>query len=191
MTMLLTSEDYRKTPWKNGGGVTDDVLLLPLGASHEDFDIRISRAPIVDDSRFSVFPGIDRTITRLGENPLTLCFADGQEMELPYLSPLSFDSALAPTSRLSAGASQVMNVMTRRGRWQADVAVLRGAAKEKRGVPPDGMVVAHMAKGGCRVSGIQVAEGQTLIVDDMPDVLIAMDAGSACLVAVISPESPR
>ncbi|RUM98308.1 HutD family protein [Pseudaminobacter arsenicus] len=189
--MLLTSEDYRKTPWKNGGGITEDVLLLPQGSSHEDFDIRISRAPIVDESRFSVFPGIDRTITRLGENPLTLCFSDGQETELPYLWPLSFDSALAPSSRLPAGASRVMNVMTRRGRWQAHVCVLRGPAREKRDVPPGGMIVAHAAKSGCRVSGIQVGEGQTLIVDDMLDVLIATDAGSACLVAAISPESAR
>lgn len=189
--MLLTPEDYRKTPWKNGHGITEDVLLLPQGSSHEDFDIRVSRAPIVDESRFSVFPGIDRTITRLGENPLTLCFADGRETALPYLSPLSFDSALAPTSRLPAGASRVMNVMTRRGRWQADVSVLHGPASEKRDVPSGGMIVAHAAKGSCRVSGINVGEGQTLIVDDMPDVLIAMAAGTACLVAVILPGSSR
>ncbi|MGB3390594.1 MAG: HutD family protein [Pseudaminobacter sp.] len=187
MMMLLTAEDYRKTPWKNGGGVTEDVLLLPDGASHEDFDIRISRAPIIDESRFSVFPGIDRTITRLGENPLTLCFADGQEIELAYLSPLSFDSALAPTSRLSAGASQVMNVMTRRGRWQADVSVLRGAAREKRRLPAGGMIVVHVVRGDCTVAARQVACGQTLVMDEGAEVEIALPEDGACLVAAISP----
>jgi environmental stress-induced protein Ves len=184
---LLMSQDYRRTPWKNGAGVTEDVLLLPPGSSHEDFDIRISRAPIVDESRFSMFPGIDRTITRLGENPLTLRFADGQETELAHLSPVSFDSALAPTSRLPAGASQVMNVMTRRGRWRSNVSVVRGNS-ERLQTPSGGMIVVHAAKGGCTVAGRRVAEGDTAIVDDMADALIAPDPDGASLVAVISPE---
>lgn len=184
---LLTSQDYRKTPWKNGGGVTEDVLLLPPGSSHEDFEIRISRAPIVDESRFSVFHGIDRTITRLGENPLTLCFADGSETELAYLSPVSFDSALAPASRLPAGASRVMNVMTRRGRWRSTVSVLR-ADRQRQEIPSGGMVVVHAAKGSCTVAGRKVAEGDTAIVEDLVDVLVAADDDGACLVAVISQE---
>lgn len=184
---LLTSQDYRRTPWKNGSGVTEDVLLLPQGSSHENFDIRISRAPIVDESRFSVFHGIDRTITRLGENPLTLCFADGSETELAYLAPVSFDSALAPASRLPAGASQVMNVMTRRGHWRSQVSVLR-EYPERIEIPSSGMVVIHAAKGGCTVAGRKVAEGDTAIMEDLVDVLVAADADGACLIAVISPE---
>lgn len=187
---LLTSQDYRKTPWKNGRGITEDVLLLPPGSSHEDFDIRISRAPIVDESLFSVFPGIDRTITRLGENPLTLCFADGSETELAYLSPVSFDSALAPASRLPAGASRVMNVMTRRGRWRSKVSVLRENSARLE-IPVGGMVVVHAALGACTVAGNRVAEGQTAIVDDMTNVPVAVDADSACLVAIISPDNAR
>lgn len=184
---LLTSQDYRKTPWKNGRGITEDVLLLPPGSSHEDFDIRISRAPIVDESLFSTFPGIDRTITRLGENPLTLCFADGSETELAYLSPVSFDSALAPSSRLPAGPSRVMNVMTRRGRWRSKVSVLRQEDPARLAIPANGMVIVHAASGGCTVAGSHLAEGYTAILDDMADAPVAVDAGGACLVAVISP----
>lgn len=187
MLSLLTVEDYRKTPWKNGNGITEDVLLLPQGASHEDFDIRISRAPIVDESTFSSFPGVERTITRLGENPLTLRFAEGDAVALEHLVPFRFDSALAPSSCLPAGASQVMNVMTRRGRWVARVKVLRGAVKELLPVPGRGLVAVHAVSGECIVGAGHAASGQTLIARDVDSVEIAVPEESVSLVAVIEP----
>jgi environmental stress-induced protein Ves len=191
MPLLLTPEDYRKTPWKNGNGVTEDVLLLPQGSSHEDFDIRISRAPIVDESRFSAFPGIDRTITRVGENPLSLRFEDGGEVELAHLVPYGFDSALAPNSRLSSGSSQVMNVMTRRGRWQSYVSVLHGMAHEVMDVPQAGMLFVHAVRGSCGVGAIHVADGQTLIVQGPAKAEVALSDRAACLFAIITPADSR
>lgn len=191
MLSLLTAEDYLKTPWKNGNGITEDVLLLPQGASHEDFDIRISRAPIVDESAFSSFPGIERTITRLGENPMVLRFADGHEVALEHLVPFCFDSTLAPSSRLPAGASQVMNVMTRQGRWAARVKVLRGAVKELLRVPGRGLVVVHAVSGGCIVSSGHAGPGQTLIASDVDEVEIALPEKSVSLVAVIEPVNSK
>lgn len=187
MPLLLTPEDYRKTPWKNGNGVTEDVLLLPKGSSHENFDIRISRAPIVDESRFSAFPGIDRTITRLGENPLSLRFADGREVELGHLAPYSFDSALAPNSLLSTGASQVMNVMTRRGRWQSHVSILHGTAHEVIDVPEAGMLVVHVVRGKCDIGVTHAGDGETLIIEGPAKTEVVLSGGSSCLTAVITP----
>jgi environmental stress-induced protein Ves len=84
---VFRASDYAVVPWKNGGGVTHDVLLLPEGATQEDFDIRLSLAPIVTEGLFSSFPGIDRHITRLSRERLTLLF--GQEArELKRLEPL-------------------------------------------------------------------------------------------------------
>lgn len=185
MLALLSEQDYQTTPWRNGKGVTQDILLLPQGASHENFDIRISRAPIVDESQFSPFPGIDRTITRLGVNPLVLRFEDGQEAVLAHLSPYRFDSALAPSSRLPNGASQVMNVMTRRGRWRADVTTKRGAVDEILDVPQSGLVVVHALGGECNVAGLSIEVGQTLIIQDIAQVQIAIAHGGAALIAVI------
>ena len=43
---LLRDGTYDRKPWKNGGGITEDVWLFPEGASHDDFDIRLSLAEI-------------------------------------------------------------------------------------------------------------------------------------------------
>jgi environmental stress-induced protein Ves len=189
MIELLSAQDYRRTPWKNGNGITEDVLLLPEGASHDGFDIRVSRAPIVDESRFSPFPGIDRTITRIGEKPLVLCFSNGKEVVLEHLSPVSFDSNLAPTSRLPSGASQVMNVMTRRGRWTSQVTVLRETGTHSLPIPQNGLVVVHVVAGSCDMTGTRAEAGETLVARDMEQAELALGGGSACLVAMIAPAS--
>ncbi len=189
MLEFLTEQDYRPTPWKNGRGVTEDVLLLPQGATHENFDIRISRAPIVDESQFSPFPGIDRTITRLGENPLVLRFEDGEEVALGHLSPYRFDSASAPSSQLPGGASQVMNVMTRRGRWSARVAVVGNSDGGSMSVPLGGLLVVHAVRGECIASPGRIDAGETLIVRDVARVDIAPGRDSVCLVAAFEPET--
>lgn len=189
MLEILPEEAYRRTPWKNGNGVTEDILLLPTGASHEDFDIRISRASIVSEAPFSAFPGIDRTITRLSENALILNFADGSEMPLDHLAPCRFDSALAPTPRLPAGDARVMNVMTRRGRWRGRVRTLRGPATEILTVPRNGLVVVHAVGEVSTVEGSAVGPGQTLIVRDTARAEMVVRAGGAGLVAFIEPEA--
>jgi environmental stress-induced protein Ves len=56
-------QDLHATPWKNGGGLTREVLWQPTGASLDDFDWRVSVAQIDSDGPFSAFPGIDRVIT--------------------------------------------------------------------------------------------------------------------------------
>ncbi|MBM7325185.1 HutD family protein, partial [Agrobacterium sp. S2] len=48
-------------PWKNGGGVTTEIIVHPAKASMADFDWRISMANVAQDGPFSIFPGVDRT----------------------------------------------------------------------------------------------------------------------------------
>jgi len=43
---LLKAADRAAIPWKNGGGVTRDVIVSPAGATLENFDWRISIAEI-------------------------------------------------------------------------------------------------------------------------------------------------
>ncbi len=53
------------TPWKNGGGVTREIVCQPPGAGLAAFDWRVSIATIASDGPFSLFAGIDRVITLL------------------------------------------------------------------------------------------------------------------------------
>jgi environmental stress-induced protein Ves len=185
MFELLTQESYPSVAWKNGKGVTHDILLLPAGASHENFDVRVSLAPIVGAAPFSAFPGIERVITCLGDNPVILVFADGREVRLDTLVPYRFDSGLSPSTRLPAGESRVLNVMTRRGRCNATVEIVHGAAKNTLKVPSGGMAIVHAAQGDCEVAGRRVSFGETMLVRDLADVAATVGSGNAALIATI------
>ena len=39
---ILRAPDYRRMPWKNGGGETTEIAVFPAGAGLDDFDWRVS-----------------------------------------------------------------------------------------------------------------------------------------------------
>ena len=65
MFRLLTPNDYRSMPWKNGAGRTTEIAVHPAGAALDAFAWRVSIADVERDGPFSRFPGIDRTIVLL------------------------------------------------------------------------------------------------------------------------------
>lgn len=114
---ILRASDYKRMPWKNGGGETVEIAVSPEGAGLADFDWRVSMATVATDGPFSVFPGIDRTLSILEGAGMTL-FIEGREPVLLTQSsdPLPF-AADAPTSAtLVDGAITDLNVMTRQGK---------------------------------------------------------------------------
>ena len=60
----LTPADYRRMPWRNGGGVTTEIAIAPDGAGlvGERFLYRVSIADVMSDGPFSRFEGYDRHI---------------------------------------------------------------------------------------------------------------------------------
>lgn len=110
-------------PWKNGGGTTWEVLRLPAGADLDDFDVRISFAAVEEGGPFSAFPGIDRVIALVRGDRLVLD-VDGTVHDLGRFEPLAFPGEAMVTSTITEPSLDV-NVMTRRGVHDADVAVHR------------------------------------------------------------------
>ncbi|WAC27415.1 HutD family protein [Ancylobacter sp. SL191] len=186
--------DYTVTPWKNGGGITQDVLLLPEGASQDDFDIRVSLAPIVTEGPFSSFPGIDRHITLLTTERLELVFP-AQTRSLARLQPLHFDSVQQPVSRLPDGAVRVLNVMTRRGRWNAQVMPATGDNAPLLAAPEGGLVVLHAVSGiwqvGDRLGAALVHPGETLVGRDDATLRASCDPSGEAIIAFLSPAGAR
>ena len=87
---LLRAADRVAVPWKNGGGVTHDVIVSPAGATLDDFDWRISIAEIARSGPFSRFPGIDRTLAVL-EGKVVLTVEDNAPAVLdPHSAALDF-----------------------------------------------------------------------------------------------------
>ncbi|MEJ5020050.1 HutD family protein [Ochrobactrum vermis] len=114
---LLKAENHRRMPWKNGGGVTVEIAVHPQGASVDDFDWRISMASVANDGPFSVFPGIDRTLSVLEGDGIVLD-VEGQKSTLTRQSaPLAFAADSHSAARLIGSAITDLNVMTRRGRF--------------------------------------------------------------------------
>jgi environmental stress-induced protein Ves len=122
-------QDFPATPWKNGGGVTREIVCQPPGAGMADFDWRVSIAHIASDGPFSAFPGVDRVITLLSGAGVHLQSDDGQvdhRLDVP-LAPFAFAGEAPIHARLLAGDCHDFNVMTRRSACSASLQVLRSA----------------------------------------------------------------
>lgn len=185
---LLGEKDFRTVPWKNGGGVTTDLLIRPVGATHETFDLRLARAPITSEGPFSSYPGVDRTITLIGGQRLDLDFG-GRILSLMPFTPASFDSALAPLSRIPDGPVEVINVMARRGVWKSSVEVLRGAQRRSVSARPGEIQIVYLLNGQFRAidsTSVIVSAGQALVIDRNSAIL---EAGPE-LVAILARLSP-
>ena len=115
---ILRAGDYRRMPWKNGKGETVEIAVFPPDASISDFDWRISMATVSEDGPFSVFDGIDRTLSILSGEGLELTI-DGREAVVlrQETAPLPFPADAATSARLIRDTVTDLNVMTRRGRF--------------------------------------------------------------------------
>jgi environmental stress-induced protein Ves len=118
----LRSRDYRQVAWRNGGGVTAEIAVVPDAG---EFDWRVSMAEVASDGAFSVFPGVDRVLTVIAGDGLTLEI-DGRPAA-PGHEPFAFPGDVPCFARLTAGPITDLNVMTRRGRCRA---VLQRSAQE-------------------------------------------------------------
>ncbi|WP_197434467.1 HutD family protein [Agrobacterium vitis] len=116
---ILRREDYRRMPWKNGQGMTEEILISPADSGLEDFDYRLSIAHVGADGPFSTFPGVDRSIALLEGDGMVLSLPDGQSVTLKQHSdPLAFSGDWAVSSRNLDGETIDLNIMTRRGRFR-------------------------------------------------------------------------
>jgi environmental stress-induced protein Ves len=87
---ILRAGDHRRMPWKNGKGETVEIAVFPESASVDTFDWRISMAPVVSDGPFSIFPGIDRT--------LSILTGDGMMLSVEGMAPTILGRKSVPFS---------------------------------------------------------------------------------------------
>lgn len=114
---VLRAAAYRAMPWKNGGGVTHEILAEPAGA---EWDLRLSIASVAADGPFSEFPGIDRTLTVLDGAGIVLRIGERENRLAPGV-PFAFPGDVACMGELIDGKITDFNVMTRRARFRHSV----------------------------------------------------------------------
>lgn len=114
-----TPSDYRRMPWKNGGGFTTEMLIYPADASLDNFVWRLSMAEVNSDGPFSFFPQIDRTLTLLQGAGMVLHHDDGVEPDqrvslIADSAPYAFAGEVAIRAELVQGGIVDLNMMSRR-----------------------------------------------------------------------------
>lgn len=145
--------DIVPTPWKNGGGATREIACWPAGTGLDSFDWRISVATIAADGAFSVFAGIERSITLLSGDGVLLHGEHGTHRLDQPLVPFAFAGETPIRATLLGGASEDFNVMTRRGRCRADVKVWRQAADWPSEPPHAALLLAVQGDWRCALAG--------------------------------------
>ncbi|QIQ05265.1 HutD/Ves family protein [Streptomyces liangshanensis] len=111
-------------PWKNGGGITREVLAGFEGGG--GFDWRVSLAEVAGDGPFSVFPGVDRILTLAEGDGMDLTVGGRRWRVGERFVPLAFPGDTPTDCALLGGPVVNLNVMCRRDRAAARVEVVRG-----------------------------------------------------------------
>lgn len=106
----LKNTDYRSMPWKNGLGVTTEILIYPAVSSLENFDWRLSTAEITSDAVFSLYPGYDRYLAIIEGKGINLTVDEKiSAIELNHI--IKFSGSSSVSSNLIDGTVRDINLI--------------------------------------------------------------------------------
>lgn len=150
----LTSADYTSQPWKNGRGTTTELWRLERDGQ---LFVRLSRAAVVEDGPFSLFPGIERNLTVLNGPGFRLTGA-GLNLRCDPLRPVAFPGDVEVMAKETNGQqSDDFNVMTARTLPKPEVSVARNTTL------PAGGTLALYALGRCLINGTDVDRDDLIV----------------------------
>ena len=157
MTRHLTPSDYTVMPWANGKGTTVEMLKVMGG---DRLKWRLSRASVVENGDFSIFPGVERNLTVLTGPGFDLV---GQGLHLPArpLIPVAFAGDAPIRAESVTAPSDDFNVMTDRALPRPEVAVVTGAAQ----IPAGGTLAAYALQPST-VNGRAMAAQDLILTED-------------------------
>src|SRR5882757_9155297 len=133
----LDPASYRRTPWKNGGGITIDIAeayregVAPGG--WEGMVWRFGRTAITTPGPFSDLSGCDRVQAVVAGQGLVLVAPDHEiDVRRPFV-PVRFAGETPIVSRLEAGAVEVVNLIGDRSIVRIDLSVLEAGETRRLG----------------------------------------------------------
>src|SRR5450631_933635 len=107
---IIRKSSVAPVPWKNGGGITHEMIRVP--ATGDPFLWRVSIAQIDASGPFSNFTGYCRKMVLLRGAGLRLRFAAGPDIHLNDIGDiLTFDGAVATECELVNGPCTDLNLM--------------------------------------------------------------------------------
>lgn len=108
--VLTVIETYTQMPWKNGGGVTEQIVIEPHDATIDNFTWRVSTARVASGGPFSRFTGYERVLVVIEGDGLVL-----NGTLLPPFTPHTFSGDDDVNATLMNGPIRDFNVIARRG----------------------------------------------------------------------------
>ena len=169
-TTLLKSEDYTRSPWKNGGGIFTDIAdAHRAGSPAKDWDSllwRFASTPIVAPGPFSYMPGIDRLQMVVGGRGLVLKSPTQDFDEREPFTTVRFTGETEIVTALEAGPVEVVNLMARRGAAEIELLALREPGDRPLSA---GTHLVYAVSGECSIrlnsEDIVIPDGSTLKVE--------------------------
>lgn len=157
MTRHLTPADYSVMPWANGKGTTIEMLKI---VENDRLKWRLSRASVVENGEFSIFPGVERNLTVLTGPGFDLV---GQGLHLPArpLIPVAFAGDIPIRAEAVTAPSDDFNVMTARALPRPEVTVVTGSAQ----IPAGGTLTAY-ALAPSTVNGRAMAAQDLILTEE-------------------------
>lgn len=114
---IIRAAEHRIVPWRNGGGLTREVLVELDPDDPAQFLWRISIATVTEAGPFSRFPGIDRSIAVLDGEGMRLDVDGTAVTLLRGDEPFRFSGEAEVRSQLIDGETTDLNAMTRWDRF--------------------------------------------------------------------------
>ncbi len=179
MITPLDPSHYRRTPWKNGGGVTVDI-------AEQDGVWRFGRTPITTAGPFSDYAGFDRLQVLVAGRGLVLDTPDGEIDVRTPLKPVRFAGETPIVSRLEAGPVEVVNLIGARATVRIALEVLQ--AGRTLGVEA-GTHLAYAAQGAAALDidgkTWRLAADHALRIDAAAPTMIAGNSGVLLLGSIL------
>ena len=172
----LTSQDYKNTRWKNGGGSTFELYREPKESTLNDFNWRISIASICESGEFSIFPGYNRSILKLQGGNVSLHDVDSKkDTELDESVPFYFSGNQKIYATLNGETVQDFNVFTKTDSLNQNIEVYNFENFGKKYVSIGHWAFMYCPKGRVKISNaLELAAGESIVIR-------ALDVTNLCL----------
>ena len=189
----FTPAQYKRMPWKNGGGMTTELMAEPNPGANglpAGFLWRISIAEVAMSGPFSDFSDYLRTIMLLEGNGFILKCADaegqpkaGKRLDRPY-EPFAFDGAWKTDCSLIDGPIKDFNLMVARDRIQGALAVHNLRQGDGWDLPLGEITILHALAGAIGNEAQTLVAGETLRIDATEPGTTTFSASQDAILAV-------
>jgi environmental stress-induced protein Ves len=182
-------ENYKRMPWKNGGGMTTE-LMAKERLDGDGFLWRISIAEVAMSGPFSDFSAYLRTIMLLEGDGFILKCTDaagnpkgGKRLDRPY-DPYTFDGAWKTDCSLIDGPIKDFNLMVDRNQAQGTLKIERLQRNTAHTLAVHHTALVHVLKGIISGESHTLATGDTLRIDAPTASRLRLTAAEDAILAI-------